>query len=59
MLYGSGYVLLAFLREGLVVDRDWMTERQLLDAIAIFFRVGSVWLVVAGGVAGLLLYGVG
>ena len=35
VLYGSGYVLLAFLREGLVVDRDWMTERELLDAIAI------------------------
>ena len=35
VLYGSGYVLLAFLREGLVVDRGWLTERQLLDAVSI------------------------
>jgi chromate transporter len=35
VLYGSGYVMLAFLREGLVVDRGWMSERQLLDAVAI------------------------
>lgn len=35
VLYGSGFVLLAFLREGLVVDRGWMTEQQLLDSIAI------------------------
>jgi chromate transporter len=35
VLFGSGYVLLAFLRSGLVVDRAWLTETQLLDAIAI------------------------
>jgi len=35
VLFGSGYVLLAFLRSGLVVDRAWLTEAQLLDAIAI------------------------
>lgn len=35
MLFGSGYVLLAFLRSGLVVERGWLTEAQLLDAIAI------------------------
>ena len=35
VLFGSGYVLLAFLRSGLVVERGWLTEAQLLDAIAI------------------------
>jgi chromate transporter len=35
VLYGSGYVLLAFLRGGLVHDRGWLTESQLLDAVAI------------------------
>ncbi|MFI5314986.1 MAG: chromate efflux transporter [Myxococcota bacterium] len=35
VLFGSGYVLLAFLRSGLVVERGWLTEGQLLDAIAV------------------------
>lgn len=35
ILYGSGYVLLAFLRTDLVVNLGWLTEQQLLDAIAI------------------------
>jgi chromate transporter len=35
VLYGSGYVLLAFLRDGLVAHLGWLTERQLLDAIAV------------------------
>jgi chromate transporter len=35
VLVGSGYVLLAFLRTELVEQRGWLTERQLLDAIAI------------------------
>jgi len=35
VLFGSGYVLLAFLRGGLVHDRGWLTEGQLLDAVAI------------------------
>jgi chromate transporter len=34
VLYGSGYVLLAFLRTELVESRGWLTEKQLLDAIA-------------------------
>ncbi len=35
VLYGSGYVLLAFL-EGDLVDRlGWVTEQQLLDAVSI------------------------
>jgi chromate transporter len=35
VLFGSGYVLLAFLRTGLVEQRGWLTEGQLLDAVAI------------------------
>ena len=35
VLYGSGYVLLAFLRSDLVVRYGWLTDSQLLDAIAI------------------------
>jgi len=35
VLFGSGYVLLAFLRADLVERYHWITERQLLDAIAV------------------------
>jgi chromate transporter len=35
VLFGSGYVLLAFLRADLVEHRHWLTEPQLLDAIAV------------------------
>jgi chromate transporter len=35
VLYGSGYVLLAFLRADLVERWHWLTESQLLDAIAV------------------------
>jgi chromate transporter len=35
VLFGSGYVLLAFLRADLVVRLGWLTERQLLDAVAV------------------------
>lgn len=35
ILYGSGYVLVAFLEGWLVHDFGWLTQQQLLDAIAI------------------------
>jgi chromate transporter len=35
VLYGSGYVLLAFLRSDLVLELGWLTDQQLIDAIAI------------------------
>lgn len=35
VLYGSGYVLLAFLRGDFVERLGWLTDRQLLDAVAI------------------------
>jgi chromate transporter len=34
-LFGSGYVLASFLHGGLVEQHRWMTERELLDAIAV------------------------
>lgn len=34
ILFGGGYVLLAFLRSNLVQGLGWISERQLLDAIA-------------------------
>lgn len=35
VLYGSGYVLLALLRADLVQRLGWLTEAQLIDAIAV------------------------
>ena len=35
ILYGSGYVLVAFLHADLVQNLGWLTDRQLFDAIAV------------------------
>lgn len=35
VLFGSGYVLLAFLRADLVERHHWLTQQQLLDAVAV------------------------
>jgi len=56
LLFGSGYVLLAVLREDLVTRLHWLSETQLLDAIAVsqatpgpFFTVATfVGYVLAG-----------
>jgi len=34
-LYGSGYVLLAFLHDDFVVRLGWLTDQQILDAVAV------------------------
>jgi chromate transporter len=61
-LYGSGYVLLAFLRGDLVDRLHWLTDRQLLDAVSIGqFTPGPVFTTatfigyVIGGLPGALL----
>ncbi|MBE2221877.1 MAG: chromate efflux transporter [Anaerolineae bacterium] len=35
VLYGSGYVLIAFIEGWLVNDFGWLTQQQLLDAVAV------------------------
>lgn len=35
ILYGSGYVLIAFLRADLVLDYGWLTDAQLIDLVAL------------------------
>ncbi|AHZ84344.1 putative chromate transport protein [Bdellovibrio bacteriovorus] len=35
VLFGSGYVLLSFLKTELIEKRGWLTETQLMDAIAV------------------------
>ena len=35
ILYGSGYVLVAFLRADLVERLGWLTDQQLLDAVSV------------------------
>lgn len=35
VLFGSGYVLLAFLQADLVDRRGWLTQQELLDAVAV------------------------
>ena len=60
-LYGSGYVLVAFLRDGLVHQWHWVTEPQLLDAIAVgqlttgpLFTTATFIGYLVGGTAGAL-----
>ncbi len=35
VLYGTGYVLIAYLEGGLVRDHGWLSPQQLLDAVAV------------------------
>ena len=35
VLYGSGYVLLAFLRNDLVLRLGWLSDQELIDAVAV------------------------
>jgi chromate transporter len=66
VLVGSGYVLLAVLRADLVVKMHWLSDAQLLDAIAVsqatpgpFFTVATFVGYVLGGWKGAVLATVG
>jgi chromate transporter len=62
VVYGSGYVLLAFLRQDFVERLRWLTDRQLIDAVVVGqFTPGPVFTTatfigyLVGGVPGALL----
>lgn len=62
VLYGSGYVLLAFLRADFVINLGWLTDQQLIDAVAVgqvtpgpLFTTATFIGYVLGGVPGALL----
>jgi chromate transporter len=62
VLYGSGYVLLAFLRADFVVRFGWLTDQQLIDAVAIgqvtpgpVFTTATFIGFILGGMPGALL----
>jgi chromate transporter len=62
VLYGSGYVLLAFLHDDFVQNLGWLTEKQLLDAIAVgqitpgpVFTTATFIGYILGGVPGALV----
>lgn len=62
VLYGSGYVLLAFLRNDFVERLGWLTNQQLLDAVAVgqltpgpFFTTATFIGYVLGGLPGAVV----
>jgi len=62
VLYGSGYVLLAFMRADFVTRLGWLTDRQLIDAVAVgqvtpgpVFTTATFVGYILGGVPGALL----
>ncbi len=66
VLYGSGYVLLAFLRADFVTRLGWLTDRQLIDAIAVgqvtpgpVFTTATFIGYILGGIPGALLATIG
>lgn len=66
IVFGSGYVLLAFLRADLVVNRGWLTDSQLIDAVAVgqvtpgpVFTTATFIGFILGGIRGAVVSTVG
>jgi len=66
IVFGSGYVLLAFLHADLVTHRGWLTDAQLVDAVAVgqvtpgpVFTTATFIGFVLGGIRGAILATVG
>jgi chromate transporter len=57
VLFGSGYVLIAYIQQDLVDSFHWLTSQQLLDAIAIG-QITPGPVSTAAGVVGYILAGV-
>jgi chromate transporter len=65
-VFGSGYILLAFLRADLVTHRGWLTDAQLVDAVAVgqvtpgpVFTTATFIGYLLGGVRGALVATIG
>jgi chromate transporter len=56
-MFGSGYVLVSYLQSGLVDQRHWLTQQQVLDSIAVGQFTPGPLLTTATFVGFLLGYG--
>ena len=55
-VFGSGLAIVPFLREGLLVEHQWLTEREFLDAVAVgLITPGPI--VIAAAFVGFLIAG--
>jgi len=65
-VFGSGYVLLAFLRTDMVTHRGWLTDVQLVDAVAVgqvtpgpVFTTATFIGFILGGIRGAVISTIG